>query len=44
MIDFPTVVTAPEGGQGLDTNYLDGLALLMGDLRAFIEKHDKPQS
>ncbi len=40
MIDFPTVVATPDGGQALDTNYLEGLALLMGDLRHFIEKHD----
>ena len=38
MIDFPTVVTAPEGG-GLDTNYLQGLDLLIGDLKAFLAAH-----
>jgi hypothetical protein len=40
MIDFPTVVAAPDDGQQVDTNYLSGLALLMGDLQEFIERHD----
>jgi hypothetical protein len=39
MIDFPTVVDAPDKG-GLDTNYLEGLALLMSDLAAFVKTHD----
>lgn len=39
MIDFPTVVAAPDQG-GIDKNYLDGLALLMSDLARFIAEKD----
>ncbi len=39
MIDFPTVVAAPD--QGVDKNYLDGLALLISDLAQFIAEKDE---